>query len=484
MRNFLKHILLLIFVIPAMASGQQPDALVSFSTFTTPSQKSFVETYFTLNPNSLTYVKENNKFQAGAEVTVIIKDGDKIINFDKFNLLTEAVEDTTTLPYNLITQRRIAIPNGNYIMEVNFKDLNNPDAILQLPPQPVIMDFTDKIAVSDIALIESFEQSEDTKNPFYKNGFVMKPYVLNYFPTHEDKLHYYVEIYNLDKTHKDQDVVLISSIRKKGERSPGADFQQFSKQKGKSVNVVLGKFDISNLPTGEFELVMEVKDRGNNLLAIKKHGVSRSNKGGVLEMAAVGMTDITGTFVEGLTSKDLTYQIKTLKPIANESELRMISDMLALNDSLLMQQFMYNFWVTRDFANPEGLWKKYQVLVSYANQNFGTVIREGYETDRGRVYLKYGPPNDVDRAHYEGDSKPYEIWNYNRIPNNEVNVMFVFYNPDLISNDYLLLHSTATGEVKNDRWKLIIYDQKTAPLDQQQYNNENMGIKHSQPIKK
>jgi hypothetical protein len=84
--------------------------------------------------------------------------------------------------------------------------------------------------------------------------------------------------------------------------------------------------------------------------------------------------------------------------------------------------------------------------------------RHGFETDRGRVYLQYGPPTELHESRFEAGTKPYEIWQYNIIPNNETNVVFVFYDDDLVSNDYHLIHSTATGEVYNEQWKLYLND--------------------------
>jgi hypothetical protein len=82
--------------------------------------------------------------------------------------------------------------------------------------------------------------------------------------------------------------------------------------------------------------------------------------------------------------------------------------------------------------------------------------RVGFETDRGRVYLQYGPPNELYESRFDAGSKPYEIWQYNIIANNETNIIFVFHNDDLVSNDYRLIHSNATGEVHNEHWKLLI----------------------------
>ena len=90
----------------------------------------------------------------------------------------------------------------------------------------------------------------------------------------------------------------------------------------------------------------------------------------------------------------------------------------------------------------------YDVLV-YFIQGFS----KGYLTDRGRVYLQYGAPNDVKSVPSDPVTLPYEIWDYYYL-NNQSNVKFVFYDPVLTGNDYELLHSNLYGEVQNPNWRM------------------------------
>ena len=38
----------------------------------------------------------------------------------------------------------------------------------------------------------------------------------------------------------------------------------------------------------------------------------------------------------------------------------------------------------------------------------------GWKTDRGRIYIMYGPPNSIE-AHPVGVAQPYELWHYREI---------------------------------------------------------------------
>jgi hypothetical protein len=67
--------------------------------------------------------------------------------------------------------------------------------------------------------------------------------------------------------------------------------------------------------------------------------------------------------------------------------------------------------------------------------------------------LKYGPPNAKIQRPNEPEEYPYEIWQYYKIENFS-NRRFVFYNPSMVGNEYVLLHSDMPGELFNNRWNL------------------------------
>ncbi|MFQ5334844.1 MAG: GWxTD domain-containing protein, partial [Flavobacteriales bacterium] len=127
----------------------------------------------------------------------------------------------------------------------------------------------------------------------------------------------------------------------------------------------------------------------------------------------------------------------------------------------IRQKFFYSFWKMRNPADPEGQWLKYKRKLKEVNRFYKTQIKSGYETDRGRIYLRYGPPNTIVSREHEPSSYPYEIWHYYNTNDGQSNVKFVFYDPDLTTNDYQLLHSTAIGEIKDYRWHLRLQMRNT-----------------------
>ncbi len=86
----------------------------------------------------------------------------------------------------------------------------------------------------------------------------------------------------------------------------------------------------------------------------------------------------------------------------------------ALNHENLNEWFE-SYWKEKDPTPKtvfnELLFEFYQ-RVQETNRKFSTRHREGWETDRGRIYLLYGPPQIIDNGRYASQSVPYLIWKY------------------------------------------------------------------------
>ena len=148
-----------------------------------------------------------------------------------------------------------------------------------------------------------------------------------------------------------------------------------------------------------------------------------------------------------------------------------INENLADADLITTQRFFLNFWITRDALNPEAAWTYYLGQVAKVNKLYSTPVLLGYDTDRGRVYLKYGPPNIISESYNEPSAYPYEIWQYYSLANNQRNKKFVFYTEDIVTNNFQLVHSDAIGEISNYRWQVIIHKRIYDPnnLDEDRY---------------
>ncbi len=138
---------------------------------------------------------------------------------------------------------------------------------------------------------------------------------------------------------------------------------------------------------------------------------------------------------------------------------------LKLQTDAEKDRFIEEFWRRRD-TDPSHSANEFKEehyrRIQYANEHF-TAGLPGWKTDRGKVYIKFGPPDDIQdypagstyvRAGHEGGGttlvNPYQVWRYNYIEGIGSNIEIEFVDPqggnlyrfarDAQEKDMLLFH--------------------------------------------
>lgn len=468
--------LLLFFLFNSVTAGGI-QAYFAYAAYAKSGKSPYLETYFTIAGNSVKYVKiGTGAYQAKVEVVLVLKQGEAIKFADKYTLLSPLTNDSLT-GKDFIDQQRIPLAAGDYVLEFTLKDLNANDEPVSYS-EKISIDFPqDKISISDISFSESYSATVN-QSVFSKSGYDLVPFPSDFFPENMNKLIFYSEVYNSNKSLPEGEAFLINYFVEDADNMQlAAGLRKFTKETAKDVIVVFSELPIDKLKSGNYNLVVEARDKENKLLSVTKKYFQRSNPvvEDVLSANNLSTLDVATTFVSAITNpEELKDHIQSTLPISTQLEKNFARNQLNYSDLKLMQQYFFSFWEKRNKANPEEAWLKYFAEVKKADKEYGTSIRKGYATDRGRVYLQYGAPNTVTATRNEPSSYPYEIWHYYVIPGSEINrrqsdKRFVFMNADLIGADYELIHSTAYGEVRDDRWQLRLQgrNEQYIDLDQQ-----------------
>lgn len=450
------------------AQSKNLKARFATATFYTPEKGPFIETYLSVAGNSVNYVPvKEGKTQAAIEVSIIFKQADAIKYFDKYNLLSP--EETADAPskFNFLDQQRIPLPNGSYQMELSIRDKNSDAKPYTLNQGIKLEYYPNIVSISEIVLLDSYAKATDPHDKLNRNGYKMIPLVDNFFPDELNSLKFYAEIYNTSSMLNNDSYLLTYHIETYEGKQIIESFKRFNKQQAKPVNVLLTEYDIKDLPSGNYNLLIEVRDRNNELLAARESFFQRSKNSPLAESGFVDFRtlDVSKTFAASIMNKDtLADNIKSLRPIAGNLENSFIDNQLAMADLKMMQQFFYDFWQRRNPENSYVGWMAYKAEVDKVNAKYSAPKRKGYDTDQGRVYLQYGPPNSIANNSNEPNTYPYEIWHYYKIKN-QTNRKFVFYNPDLVSKDFKLLHSDAIGEPNEPQWQMRLYNRTVQNTD-------------------
>jgi len=452
-----------------MVTYGKMSAFFSYCTFSHPQSGPYVETYLTVIGSSVNFSPNANQhLQSKIEVQWVLKQADKIISFDKYNLLSPELDNERSFHPNFLDMQRIPAVNGSYMLEFTITDKNSPDSKFTTSQKVDINYPVESVSISDVELLESFTKSS-ADGKMSKSGYDLVPYISDFYPETMDHIRFYCEIYNSKLMLGDESFLARYAIVNDNNKQVLSDLVVSRKMKSADVSVLLGELPLSSVTSGNYTLNIEVRNKSNEMLAHKSVFFQRSYKIEIKEIDPTddfSVFDINNTFVSSITNKDsLKDFIASLYPISGKSDRQIADNQIAIANVKSMQQYFYYFWLRQDKSNPEKRWLDYKAEVEKVNAAYGTRITKGYDSDRGRVYLQYGPPNTIEANANDPNSYPYEVWHYYTI-GNQTNKKFVFYSRDRSSNGYVLLHSDVTGEPSAYDWQLKLHERTT------QYGND------------
>jgi GWxTD domain-containing protein len=252
-----------------------------------------------------------------------------------------------------------------------------------------------------------------------------------------------------------------------------------SQQPAAATNVVLAQLNLAAVPSGNCELLVEVLGKDDRVLAKSSRLFQRSNPG----MPVPGATDelstratatsadeLRGTFVADLDSTKLPHYLISLRPVTTVVEAAFVMSLANTGTSRQQRAYLYHFWKKQGPNDAAERWAEYKRRIEYVDAKFANSTFNAYETDQGRVYLQYGPPDqlftersDPQRATANSDGRPYQIWNYYKLKNlavssNQTNRTFVFFQRNLGDPSPRLIHSNAKGEAADPNWRSQVGD--------------------------
>ena len=478
MRSCSLYLILLLLSSFNLLNAKNLQANFQHFTFQNMEGQAYIETYFSFLSTEINYKKvSENTFQGSILVELTIANGEEIAHFDKYLFKTPLVSDTLHAQF-FIDKQVYALNNGDYTLEIKLADpLSSQKEIIA--STEVNIDYTaNKIEFSDFLILESYT-SNTSENILNKAGYNLIPRLNggSYFLDDEDtRIDFYIEWYNTEKdTSTSQGYLLNYYIENEQSHIPITGFNSIKRKTKDKQKAFLGGFDVTDLPSGNYNLVTAILDKEGVGVIQKRIFFQKRNT--VTSMKPQDYASIlnANSFVHKFEIiEQLAEYISSLLPIATQREWSYASNQLKTWDLAQMKQFFNGFWYNRNPIEPSLAWATYLKGVEKVNKMYSTINVKGFATDRGRVFLKYGNPNYIENSVHENYTLPYQTWTYYKL-GTQTNKVFIFVENALGTNDYELIHSNARGEKHNENWKNWIYRERGA-VKNLDYNDNDRDI--------
>jgi GWxTD domain-containing protein len=211
-----------------------------------------------------------------------------------------------------------------------------------------------------------------------------------------------------------------------------------------------GTVDLGGLPPGDYRLEAEMRTGGRRVLRAAVFGMAGFSTEAALDVAPPGEpSDAFATLDEARL--DTLYGPLVYLMTGEEQG---IYSGLSLEGK---RAYLRRFWVVRD-PTPGTVENEAQVTfyagVAEANRRFregGAAAIPGWRTDRGRVYLRYGAPDEVLNRRQAGSTSPYEVWKYTRGRARK----YVFFDQTRFGN-YVLIWTDDRREPSRPNWRELL----------------------------
>lgn len=414
---------------------------------------SLIEVYLAFYHSNLIFKKTGDKYQANVLINIefIDKGNDEIYLNSSYKLPINITDSSQfKLKQKEITQLpAIPLYPGDYKLQIIARDAADTTRVdkfyfdLSVPLYKL-----NELKISGIQLSTLINESVIKEGMFNKFGYEIIPNPNQFFGNNLNSLYYYFEIYGLK--YYGRNVFLKKSITNINE----SVIYLVSDVIKSAHNMIIetGKFNIDTLESGTYFLKVSIVDDNNFILASseKKFYIYNTIRN-IEDNTAKENVEFLKSEYASMTESQLDNEFEKAVYIRTDEETKNYKSLSNLDAK---RKFMYIFWAKRD-NTPYTQINEYKInyfkRIDNANKMFKEPFLEGWRTDRGRIYMIYGEPNDVEKYEYEADIRNYQIWHYETI---EGGTICVFAESKFTgSGIYELIHSTIRGELRNDDWK-------------------------------
>lgn len=416
--------------------------------------KSYVEIYCAIQRSEFQFEDKEGRFEAAAFLyaEAFNESGVLVDSISRFVVMSITVlEDAYKKDIRIFEVLPMLLSPGKYKMKITAVDpISKRSGIATF--ETMIKDFSSAdFSMSDIELaydILPIDTAEVGRSSLIKANRRVLPNPNGYYSNEDSMAYYFAEVYNIAPKGKMGELE-VRAVLNDAFGFPTREYAVRHHRKPGESAVISDAVPINGIPGGLYELQINIedKDTGAKTKASKRFRVIYD-----FEQLSPTMADSTA-----FTESDAALMEQVIKYISTNEE----KDLYRELDLPGKRAFLAQFW-DRKNPRPGSPINEYKNEVfrrfAYANQYYSTSVAtktDGWKTDRGRVYMTYGHPDDVERVPSSMGQKPYEVWQYDRIPGQSGGDICVFVDVDGYGN-YRLVHSTIRGEISDPSWESAI----------------------------
>ncbi|MGQ9705812.1 MAG: GWxTD domain-containing protein [bacterium] len=437
-RYYILFILCLYSII--FSSENELGFIYDYSIFPVPGDdKSFyLEIYFGIPCNQLEFEEKDGLYWSDVLIGFrLIDEKENLILLDDIERVSKQVMtvDETSSEKFLLDQLTYKIEGGEYIFEVGVTDIKSKKTGTSTSKIKVVSETRGK-QIYDIQLASNIFPSDDNSNIFYKNGLIVIPNPSRIFRKPVN-IPLYMEVGDLREGREAIEYIIANA-------SGEVKWSMKQEYSVKNRTVIVSILQVGSLEVGLYQLIVKLGD------IEKRKTFVVFEEGYESELALL----LFNKSLPAYTEEEAIKVREEIGIIASKDEMS-IYDVLSLD---LKPYFIERFWKKRDptpTTEVNELKDEFYKRLEYVKEHFAISNKKGWDTDMGRIYIKYGPPDDIARepsgissmpdiSASTFETEPTEAWEYHSKSAFAKGAIFIFVDFDG-DGEYNIFASTEPG---------------------------------------
>jgi GWxTD domain-containing protein len=365
----------------------QPDFEANLFNFQGENGESSLTLYVRVKYSKLTFLKQGETFTAMYEIVASFLDNKGAMICEK--LWTDTVSTTKyaqTISKDLAREMsfNVNLPPGNYTAVIQFRDKESGRSSEQRRSISVKNFKREEPSISSIMIVRTefdtagrVEYSPNLSSVVALSSKEVGPQV-------------YYEVYNAEKY---ETLTLKYTITQRTRREQVIDTYRRTLTPAGRQTRVLDTLSSQKIKGGDYLLTIGIEDKNQRIID---------------ESSIVFLVRVQGA---SFLIQDIDKAIEQLEYIATWEEISKMREAKTHEEKV---RLFNEFWKRYDPSpgtEENELQLEYYSRIEYANQNFSSYV-EGWRTDMGRIFVKYGMPDVIERQPPMMNQRSYEIWEY------------------------------------------------------------------------
>jgi GWxTD domain-containing protein len=365
----------------------QPDFEANLFNFQGENGESSLTLYVRVKYSKLTFLKQRETFTAMYEIVASFLDSRGAMVCEK--LWTDTVSTTKyaqTISKDLAREMsfNVNLPPGNYTAVIQFRDKESGRSSEQRRSISVKNFKREEPSISSIMIVRTefdtagrVEYSPNLSSVVALSSKEVGPQV-------------YYEVYNAEKY---ETLTLKYTITQRTRREQVIDTYRRTLTPAGRQTRVLDTLSSQKIKGGDYLLTIGIEDKNQRIID---------------ESSIVFLVRVQGA---SFLIQDIDKAIEQLEYIATWEEISKMREAKTHEEKV---RLFNEFWKRYDPSpgtEENELQLEYYSRIEYANQNFSSYV-EGWRTDMGRIFVKYGMPDVIERQPPMMNQRSYEIWEY------------------------------------------------------------------------